>query len=353
MIASPVASQYPRTLIQIRSSKPCHTCHQAKKTAACTQCSMTFYCSPKCQKEDWKNHKRVCLLVLAEIDTFNPPQKTVDKSFGYGVIDQTLFNRLSYTAMLECAALVDEQITKQMDLEKGFYEIEKLVGRWRQELAQLGKSNESEEFGVDRKDANEDYRLTSIDQSCSYKPTAIVIQAKVEEYLRQLGDQLQLSITKGACEIHIQIFTPKIRQQKMEVLRAWCAIEKKAPQEGPLRMLFETLDVISELATLRLKEQGEAIQKGKILEVNRQTYCDYLDSHDFLSIQMQYRVDANSKVYLSTYVTDVFKNGSQYTLHPTHSVISLLHPAAFNLSRIESDVARLWKEVQLKKILNS
>jgi splicing suppressor protein 51 len=43
----------------------CSACHKSQSDLPtslkrCAKCPDTFYCSRECQKEDWKNHKRVC-----------------------------------------------------------------------------------------------------------------------------------------------------------------------------------------------------------------------------------------------------------------------------------------------------
>lgn len=39
---------------------PCHTCNKQGSWGHCIRCRTTFYCSPACQKADWKEHKLDC-----------------------------------------------------------------------------------------------------------------------------------------------------------------------------------------------------------------------------------------------------------------------------------------------------
>lgn len=42
-------------------AKVCAKCQQtAEKMSVCSQCTFTRYCGPDCQREDWKEHKKVC-----------------------------------------------------------------------------------------------------------------------------------------------------------------------------------------------------------------------------------------------------------------------------------------------------
>ena len=43
-----------------RDRKVCAACGKAKANKVCSRCKETFYCSAKCQKEHWKQHKRKC-----------------------------------------------------------------------------------------------------------------------------------------------------------------------------------------------------------------------------------------------------------------------------------------------------
>ncbi len=46
---------------------PCLVCKTTKaKTKRCSKCVSAYYCSSKCQKEDWKNHKALCKRVASE-----------------------------------------------------------------------------------------------------------------------------------------------------------------------------------------------------------------------------------------------------------------------------------------------
>jgi len=39
----------------------CHTCKKSsKQMKKCSDCKVAYYCSEKCQKEDWKSHKTEC-----------------------------------------------------------------------------------------------------------------------------------------------------------------------------------------------------------------------------------------------------------------------------------------------------
>lgn len=340
-----IASISEKSLVQIRDSKPCQTCQLAKKTSACAGCGMTFYCSTVCQKTEWPLHKKVCRLLAAKVATFNPPQILVDAIYGYGVMNQDLFNRLSYTAMLECAALVDEQMAKQIDLEKGFVVIDRLLGNWRREIAQVQKSPEWRTFGVDRREVQIDFLATTIDQKGKYKTSVIVLQHRMEEYLKEMGERTEMRLVKGLCEVEIKIYTPEIFAEEKRKIAEWMKKELRDPPEGPLRQLRETIDAVYELVETRLAEK-----KGITLGIIKGEEKDkYISQHEFLIVQLQYQIDPASKVYLTTYVTDLFKKGSHRTLHPTHPGLNILHPPPFNLPKICQESARLWKETHTKK----
>ena len=38
----------------------CHCCGPCSKVKTCNRCKTVRYCSPECQKEDWKSHKKTC-----------------------------------------------------------------------------------------------------------------------------------------------------------------------------------------------------------------------------------------------------------------------------------------------------
>lgn len=339
---SPVSE---KSLVQIRESKPCQTCKLAKKISACAQCGMVFYCSIVCQKKDWPTHKTVCKMMAAEVETFNPPQIIVDAVYGYGDMNQKEFNRLSYTAMLECAALVEEQMAKQIDLEKGFHAIDRQLGNWRREIARVQKSPNWEQFGVDRREVPLDFLATTIDRNGKYKSSVIILEQRMEELLKEMGERTEMRLVKGSCEAEIKIYTPELLQQKYREVGELITKEKRDPPEGPLRQLRETLDAVYELVETRLAEE-----KGiKIGVISGEEKNAYIAKHEFLIVQLQYQIDPSSKVYLTTYVTDLFKKGSQRTLHPTHPGFNILHPPPFNLPKICQESARLWKEALTKK----
>lgn len=321
-----------KSLVQ---SKPCKMCPQATNISACARCGMAFYCSEKCQSKDWKEHKKVCKLMVANAESFNPPHFDSKISMGYGVMDQPTFNRLSYTAVLECAALVERRVA--------FAFIDRQLGRWRREIAEMQKSEESQDFGLDRRETTLDFLRTAVDQNCKYRQSALKLQGVVENYLRQMGDRTELSVVKGVCEVTVKIYTGTLIKQVFE------EFEKNRPQEGPRKMILDTVDAIGELACLRLSEEGVGKFDGGKLQISDEEYYKYLCANHYLSIQVQYQIDLATKVYLTNYVTDIFKEGSQSTLHRTRPVINLVHPATFNLAKIDQETARLWDETHLKK----
>jgi ankyrin repeat protein len=54
---------------------------EGAKLRCCSRCKNVRYCSPTCQKEDWKSHKKVCEVVVFFDDEglkFMPPTRTTD-----------------------------------------------------------------------------------------------------------------------------------------------------------------------------------------------------------------------------------------------------------------------------------
>ena len=46
----------------------CKTCGKSGHWQRCTGCKVVFYCSTKCQKAHWKQHKKKCKAFRAEVD---------------------------------------------------------------------------------------------------------------------------------------------------------------------------------------------------------------------------------------------------------------------------------------------
>ena len=46
--------------IEKKEERTCHFCLKNQSIATCDACKYTRYCSKKCQREHWKDHKRVC-----------------------------------------------------------------------------------------------------------------------------------------------------------------------------------------------------------------------------------------------------------------------------------------------------
>ena len=46
----------------------CRVCGKQGNWQRCTGCKVVFYCSTKCQKADWKQHKKKCKAFRAEVD---------------------------------------------------------------------------------------------------------------------------------------------------------------------------------------------------------------------------------------------------------------------------------------------
>ena len=51
-----------------RPMQQCTTCGKPGHWQRCTGCKVVFYCSTKCQKADWKQHKKKCKAFRAEVD---------------------------------------------------------------------------------------------------------------------------------------------------------------------------------------------------------------------------------------------------------------------------------------------
>jgi hypothetical protein len=45
--------------VKIKLSYKCKVC-QKECNKKCSRCGLDYYCSPKCQKADWHNHKSIC-----------------------------------------------------------------------------------------------------------------------------------------------------------------------------------------------------------------------------------------------------------------------------------------------------
>jgi hypothetical protein len=62
------------------SSLKCYGCGKAsslKRFPTCSRCKTAHYCTPQCQKDDWKNHKKMCRATLGVGDlvrVHNVPQ---------------------------------------------------------------------------------------------------------------------------------------------------------------------------------------------------------------------------------------------------------------------------------------
>ena len=80
-------------LLTIEQSKPsyCVVCGALSKLLACARCSMTVYCSRRCQKIHWKSHKKVCksLIVLDNEESQTLFISPVNDSSLYEMIEHT------------------------------------------------------------------------------------------------------------------------------------------------------------------------------------------------------------------------------------------------------------------------
>jgi hypothetical protein len=50
------------------TSHVCAHCKQSRRCKACSGCRLAHYCSPTCQKSDWRVHKASCLADQSDID---------------------------------------------------------------------------------------------------------------------------------------------------------------------------------------------------------------------------------------------------------------------------------------------
>ena len=57
---SPTEIVSPNKKDEEEEDPPCNVCHEAPGTKKCSKCKIRRYCSVKCQKADWKMHKRYC-----------------------------------------------------------------------------------------------------------------------------------------------------------------------------------------------------------------------------------------------------------------------------------------------------
>lgn len=48
-------------------SRPCKVCGKRKPRNYCSKCKLTVYCSGKCQKDDWKKHRKICCIPNHEV----------------------------------------------------------------------------------------------------------------------------------------------------------------------------------------------------------------------------------------------------------------------------------------------
>ena len=44
----------------VENLRECSNCTKLDSNYKCSKCKKVFYCSKKCQKEDWKSHKKIC-----------------------------------------------------------------------------------------------------------------------------------------------------------------------------------------------------------------------------------------------------------------------------------------------------
>ena len=53
-------SSFTTTTATTKSTTTCRVCQKPNATKRCSRCNIVWYCSPECQKKDWKTHKPVC-----------------------------------------------------------------------------------------------------------------------------------------------------------------------------------------------------------------------------------------------------------------------------------------------------
>jgi hypothetical protein len=54
-----------------KKDEVCHNCHEKEiKLQKCARCGCAMYCSRKCQKDHWKNHKKQCDLIVQQTEGF-------------------------------------------------------------------------------------------------------------------------------------------------------------------------------------------------------------------------------------------------------------------------------------------
>jgi len=74
-ISHVVENQKPRIL-----SKTCSSCKSAGNLARCAGCLSVYYCSAKCQKSDWKDHKVTCKFIQGTPEKNPADQKAVGQN---------------------------------------------------------------------------------------------------------------------------------------------------------------------------------------------------------------------------------------------------------------------------------
>ncbi len=60
-----------RGLLAAELMTRCHApnCNQPA-TRKCAGCEVAYYCSPRCQRQDWPSHRRLCKMVTALLEEF-------------------------------------------------------------------------------------------------------------------------------------------------------------------------------------------------------------------------------------------------------------------------------------------
>ncbi|KAJ6616291.1 hypothetical protein B0H10DRAFT_2038186 [Mycena sp. CBHHK59/15] len=63
----------PSMMFAAGSTDRCYLCNETGNIRKCARCQVARYCSPECQKADWRHHKQTCMDHKAHLKTYAVP----------------------------------------------------------------------------------------------------------------------------------------------------------------------------------------------------------------------------------------------------------------------------------------